>query len=400
MTDSAALVATAPHAVLAEALSLLQGGDRAAAEACLAPLLGRPAGACLSDAAPLVALAEDLSAATRWTTAQLAYALLVEAGHRDQEWIAKRVAERAQLQDAFIARFEETPPIDRLGAYLSTRIGRPVARLDTTRMRPGLIGMALFRHAITFADGGQGLSVVEKVMRTERRDMRRIRAEYLLFSNVDAAALMAPAHFGTLQAEPFVSSFQEFFDGTPLPIDRWMTTHDELLYRYWAQVPPARLSSGPSLVPIYVDRLKELVAKQLPPGVEKHLRRHSADDVALVLARRFDSIVAQLEAMPLFVFHDDMHCGNILVGGDGAMRIIDWDNWALAPIGTGWRFYATDDVVEEPDPARISWARALPPEVTGYTMLLVAALWGWHKALRDQKPELAARWLEKLVGHA
>jgi hypothetical protein len=32
--------------------------------------------------------------------------------------------------------------------------------------------------------------------------------------------------------------------------------------------------------------------------------------------------------------------------------------------------------------------------------MLMAALWGWNKALRDSKPDLAARWLEKLVRYA
>jgi len=388
------------EAGLTAALASLRGGDRAAASAHLAPLLGRDPDACLRETGPLVALAEELSAATKWRTAHLAYSLLVEAGHRDQEWIAGRVAERAALQDDFIARFHDTAALERLGAFLAQATGHPVASLATTRMRPGLIGMALFRHDIAFADGAAPLSVVEKVMRSDKRDMRRVRAEALLFDNIDAERLMAPRHFGVLVDGPFTSTFQAFFDGAPLPLDRWMATHDELLYRYWAQVPPASLERGPSLVPVFLDRLRDLVAKVVPPAVEPHLRHYSLDDVALILARRHDQLAELLQRMPLFVFHDDMHCGNILVGAEGGMTIIDWDNWALAPIGTGWRFYATDDALPEPDPARIGWARTLPPEATGYNMMRMAALWGWHKALRDSKPELAARWLEKLVRHA
>ncbi len=390
---------------LTEAWALLQAGDRAAAAARLAPVLGRPPEACLpetclDDAAPLLAVAEALPAASRWQEAKLAYALLVEAGHRRHGWLVEAMAERAILQDAFIARFEATPVMERLGAFLGARIGRAVAGLATTRMRPGLIGMALFRHDITFADGGPPLSVVEKVMRTEKRDLRRVRAEHLLFAHVEAERLMAPRHFGTLEAEPFVSIFQAFFDGAPLPIERWMATHDELLYRYWALVPPAGLAKAPSLVPVFLDRLKQLAARSLPSGVEPHLRAYSVDDVALILTRRFDQIVAVLHAMPLFVFHDDMHCGNILVDAEGSMTIIDWDHWALAPIGTGWRFYVTDESLPEPEVDRIEWARALPPEATGRNLMLMASLWGWHKALRDHKLELAARWLEKLVRHA
>ncbi len=393
------------HAALADALALLRGGDRAAAAARLAPALGRPVEAwqtdtTLGDAAPLVALAEELSGLSRWKTARLAYELLVEAGHGDQAWIAGQTAERAALQDAFVARFEATPAMERLAPFLGGVTGHPVAALATTRMRPGLFDMALFRHAITFADGAAAVEVVEKVMRSDKRDRRRTHAEGLLFATMNADWLMAPRHLGTLEDGPFISTFQAFFDGTPLPIDRWMTTHDELLYRYWAKVPPPGLGQGPSLVPVFVDRLKALIARTLPQGVEAQLRAYSIDDVALILARRFDHIVALLDAMPMFVFHDDMHCGNILVGANGGVTIIEWDNWALAPIGTGWRFYATHDVLPEPEVDRIGWARALPPQATGHNMMLMASLWGWHRAVRDRKPELAARWLEKLVRYA
>jgi hypothetical protein len=385
------------HAGLAEALALLRGGDRPGAETRLAGLLDCPGEHCLAETAPLTTLAEKLSAALRWKEASLAYGLLVEAGHRGQAWIAERAAERAAVQDAFIAAFEAVPPIDRLRDELSARMGHPVAAIATRRMRPGLVGMAIYRHDVAFADGAPDAAVVEKVMRSDGRDMRRIRTEMQLFAHVAAETLMAPRHYGALESGRFVSNFQAFFDGAPLPIEAWIGTYESLLYRYWALVPPATLGPRPSLVPAYLDHLRDLAAGQVPAAVQGHLRRHSADDVAMIVARRLDDLTTLLRAMPVFVFHDDMHTGNILVGRDGGMTIIDWDSWALAPIGTGWRFYSPEDPMPEPDVARIAAARPLPAAVTGPALMLMASLWGWHKALRDRKPELAARWLEKLL---
>jgi hypothetical protein len=134
--------------------------------------------------------------------------------------------------------------------------------------------------------------------------------------------------------------------------------------------------------------------------VEAQLRACSIDDVALIVARRFDHIVA------LLGFHADVRLPrrHALREHFGRRRWRHDDRrvgqWALAPIGTGWRFYATHEVLAEPEVDRIGWARALPPEVTGHNMMLMASLWGWHRALRDQKLELAARWLEKLVRYA
>ena len=51
------------------------------------------------------------------------------------------------------------------------------------------------------------------------------------------------------------------------------------------------------------------------------------------LVRRAEELAQALQARPLeFVLcHSDVHTGNLLIGADGALHIVDWDNPILAP---------------------------------------------------------------------
>ncbi len=383
-------------AALAIAVDSLRSDNRAAAEAALAGAFGAaPAGGWLAATEALAARAQALVEAMDWIAAHRVYEILVQLGHRYFDWHRERLAWRARNQDAFRAQFEAQDPILRLRPFLEEKLGRPISSITTKALKPGYVGMAIYRHRIRFADGDDRLVIIEKVMSDECRDTRRVDAERLLFTIVPPASLLAPPYHGVLPMGSFVSTFQGFSPGAPLPIADWAETYAALLYRYWSVVPSERLTGGPRLAKVYLDRVREVIEKKLPEQVPHYLRTTAIDDAALVLSRSFSSIEERVARMPIFVFHDDLHCGNILVDEAGAMSIIDWDNWALAPIGSGWMFYAMDD----PDPIdmeRLRAARALPEAVTAEDLMLMAALWGWHKALRDAKYDLAARWLERL----
>ncbi|MGG5811815.1 phosphotransferase family protein [Falsiroseomonas sp. CW058] len=353
--------------------------------------------ALLHSESRLLALAEERLFASDWPAAHALHEILHALGRTAHEWLRTRLDWRVRHLPRFRATFEAQPALARLGTVLAARLGRPVTSVASTRLRPGYIGVALFRHEVAFADGGAPLVLIEKVMSDERRDRRRIDHEHLLFTNVPPARLLAPAYFGTVADGPFVSVLSGFAEGDPLPLDRWVATHGELLHHYWAIAPEGALLRGPNVAENYRARLRDVIARQLPREVTDRLRGVTAEDASIALARRFTAISDTIDAMPLFVLHDDLHCGNILVDGQGGMSVIDWDNWALAPLGSGWRFHTTEDEVPAPDLARLHAARPLPPGVMPRDILLMAALWGHHKALRDGKHELAARWLEKIL---
>jgi hypothetical protein len=385
---------------LRDALACLRGNDTPGAERALAAALGPNEKGWLSASWRLTEQAEAMTASLDWTNAHLVYEILVASGRARFDWIRDRLAWRAAHLTAFLDRFEKTPAIDRLRDFLEKQLGRPVDRIETARLKPGFVGMAIYRHRIAFADGGPPLAMIEKVLSAEARDTRRVRHEQLLFTSMPAEDLLAPPYYGVLAEGDFVSCFQGFFPGEPLALDLWIATQADLLYRYWMMPPPPKLAKGPFLGPHYLDQLRRIIAKDVPKDVKRALRAVSLDEAAETLRGRSAAVEAAIVATPVFVFHDDLHCGNILVDGAGGMAIIDWDNWALAPLGTGWCFYSTAEEIPPIDIERIRAARVLPPEIGQRELMLMAALWGWNKALRDSKPDLAARWLEKLVRYA
>lgn len=388
----------ADPAPLHAALERVRAGEIDAAERLLGPALGlaKPAG-LLKGASKLAAIAEERLVAMDWPAAHLLHEILAARGHGRFEWLRSRLAWRVANLEEFRATFEATPPMERLGAVLGERIGRKVAGMRSQRMRPGFIGVALIRHELDFADGGPGLALVEKVMSSEKRDQRRVNHEHLLFGNMPAERLLAPAYLGAQRQGAFISTFAAFFDGQPLALEKWAATQTELMRHYWSVEPAEKVLRGPNVAENYRERLRAIIAGELEQAVVAELRGITAEDAAHALARRFNAISDTIEAMPLFVLHDDLHCGNILVDDAGRMTIIDWDNWALAPLGSGWRFYMTDEEVPALDSGWLRGARKLPPGITDRDLMLMAALWGHHKAMRDGKSELAARWVEKIV---
>jgi hypothetical protein len=389
------------HARLAQVLAALEAGDARTADSLLAAEAGSESGPRrLDDTQWLADLAQARMAAQDWSAALLIQRILQAAGHTGQESLLPWLTWRAEHQPAFHAQFEARAPLDRLKRFLDRRLPHAVTAIRTERMPPGLVAMAIFRHHLRVEGTDEEVVIIEKVLSTEPYDLARIEQEHLLFSAMPAAALMAPDYVGRLVEGRFASNFHGFFPGWPLDIARWVATHSGLLYRYWCIVPPMSVRGGPRIAPIYLDHLARIIAQDVPPQVLPLLDRQPLPAIAARLAERAAAIEEVVRIVPRFVFHDDLHCGNILVNEIGQMAIIDWDNWAVAPIGTGWQFHATEDWIPEIDLDRITWARELPSGIGRDQLMLMAAFWGWHKALRESKWLLAARWLEKIARYA
>ncbi len=387
-----------PHAVLRHALDALRQEQRDRARALLQPVLATaeqaPDACVLADPAPLLRLAQDSSASLDWVAGHLAYEVLVAAGHsafmRQQEWMARR----ASLQQEFHALFEEKSPVARLAAVLEKRLDRPVRHIATARMRPGLVAMALYRHEVTLAGRSQPVVLVEKVFTDRRTDQVKAAQQDLLFRAMPAARLLAPAYHGLLREGRFTSSFWAMVEGEALPVSRWDVVVRELLYRYWNEVPASGLKHGMRLARPMLDALRAIAGGEMPAVLAAHLPDAAA--VPARVAARLPALEALVAAMPVFVLHDDLHAGNILVDAQGVPTVIDWDRWWLAPIGAGWPLNTPD--ATPPALSRITWARPLPPGVGPDELMVVARMAAVFRTLRGGRHQQAARHLAAVLG--
>jgi spectinomycin phosphotransferase len=76
----------------------------------------------------------------------------------------------------------------------------------------------------------------------------------------------------------------------------------------------------------FAGALRALLAQSAPPLADRREALQRALD-------RLERGFAELRARPreLVVCHSDIHAGNLLLGGDGALAIVDWDEPILAP---------------------------------------------------------------------
>jgi hypothetical protein len=392
----------ASHRALHAALEALEAGRQEEARAMLAPLVAplmEPGRAYeLADHQPLVTLAEGYNASLDWAGGHLVYQVLVAAGHAGfvdrRDWLAKRVA----VQEQFLAHFEGETSLARLGQVLGPRLGGQVRGIKTTRMRPGMVAMALYRHEVTLEGRSSPVVVVEKTFRDRKADIEKLTLQDLLFTTVPPQRLFAPAYYGMLRGGSFGSSFHAMVPGESLPPSRWERTWRELMYYYWSEAPHPRLAAGKKLMRQVMSDLRHVAAGGLRPAMRAHLSdRLRGDGAASAAAARMAAIEAAVAPLPLFVLHDDLHAGNILVDEQGSLSVIDWDRWWLAPIGAGWPVPFTPEDGEAMSLDRITWARPLPAGVGTSQMMLAAALWAWQLATRHEHPKDAARYLERAL---
>ncbi len=392
----------ASHRALRTALEALEAGRREEARAVLtplvAPLLQPGCDDVLADHAALVALAEQYNASLDWAAGHLVYQVLVAAGHAGfadrRDWLAKRVA----VQKKFLAHFEGETSMARLGRVLGPRLGGQVIGIQTTRMRPGMVAMALYRHEVTLEGRSRPVVLVEKTFGERRTEIEKLELQDLLFTTVPPQRLFAPAYYGMVRNGPFGSSFHAMIPGETLPLSRWERTWRELMYYYWSEPPHPRLATGKYLMHQIMGDLRYVASGGLRPAVRAHLGdRLRADGAASAAAARMAAIEAALAPLPLFVLHDDLHAGNILVDEQGTPSVIDWDRWWLAPIGAGWPVPFSPEEGEAMSLDRITWARPLPAGVGTSQMMLAAALSAWQLATRHEHPQAAACYLERAL---
>lgn len=381
------------HAALRGALDALRGDRRAEAWAALAPLLPPHTGGDIAaDPAPLLGMAQESNARLDWIGGLLAYEVLVAAGHarfaKQQDWMARRAA----LQHDFHAQFEARSSFGRLAEVLGMRLRRPVTAIATTRLRPGLVAMAVYRHAVTLEGEAAPAVLVEKVFGDRRTDAVKVAQKDLLFGAMPAARLRAPRYHGLHREGRFTSVLLDMAEGDPLPLERWDPVVRELLYHFWCEAPPTSLARGLTLARPMLETLRAIA------GGREAATLHAAlggMDAAALLAGSLPALERLVAAMPVFVLHDDLHAGNILVDAEGVPRLIDWDRWWLAPIGAGWPLLEED--APPMLPSRITWARPLPFGVDTRELMTVAAMAALYRSMRGGRIAQAAQHLKRVL---
>lgn len=138
---------------------------------------------------------------------------------------------------------------------------------------------------------------------------------------------------------PFLEA-QSGFERALMP-PQWTALGAALGAIHRAELPPELLASIP----------RETYAHQWREGVRRYQRRFINGFVGDAIVQRFhafwgahdeeiDTLVYRSEqlasillekALPQVVCHADIHAGNVLVGDDGQIAIVDWDTLILAP---------------------------------------------------------------------
>jgi spectinomycin phosphotransferase len=149
-------------------------------------------------------------------------------------------------------------------------------------------------------------------------------------------ASLGPA---TLIVSPFVAGRDGY--QAPLTEAQWRALGRALRALHAAHLPPWLEAQVPreSYTPRSTGALRTLLAR-LPgmtpddPVAAELLRTLAAERTrTLDLIRRAEHLAEALQAdpPPTVLCHADIHAGNVLVGSDGSLHIVDWDDAILAP---------------------------------------------------------------------
>lgn len=157
-----------------------------------------------------------------------------------------------------------------------------------------------------------------------------------------------PARDGTLWADldPFRMVLYPFNPGRDayqrnLSIEQWSVFGRALRRIHDAQIPPALIEHirAETYTPRWRNEVREFLLYVAdaefadPVGVETASLLRSRHTIIADLVGRADCLAGHLQQMVLdFVLcHADIHAGNIHIGDDGALYLVDWDAPILAP---------------------------------------------------------------------
>ncbi len=187
-----------------------------------------------------------------------------------------------------------------------------------------------------------------KVRRGDAARPGLLAPRYVHDHNIEGVLAPLPARDGTLWArlgeftvtlQPFVAGRDAWDSG--LSDAQWVA-FGELLRRTHALPVPPELAAhlvAETFTPDYLDYLPQLAARAHGPtpddalGAELVAVWRANEATIAALRARTTALGEQLRRaeQPRVLCHADAHLGNVLVGDDGRLWLIDWDGAALAP---------------------------------------------------------------------
>jgi hypothetical protein len=339
-----------------------------------------------------------------WRSAFSVYAMLYLSGHEQYAWICHRLARRVENESLFNSLFENEHHKSRILKHISEQLGKEIRHIETTRSKLGYIGIASFRHKLDLANSTNSEpkqseqrtpDIYEKVF--DSSDEQKANLEVLLFESVSPTLLVSPNFYGAIEIGEFKSMLYEFIDGAnEVGQDEWYKIEKQLLYQHWSVAPPAALMNDPRVDQSFARKILECILESTKLEIlRKYIDKSSFENLLTFLDNNRTVLFELVDRMPSFIFHRDLCESNVLLDSKLMPKVIDWEQWALAPIGFGWSPLARESEVPKIDMQRIRGARSLPDDIGEHHLLLMAAIWASYSAIERKDYQLAAAWLKR-----
>lgn len=153
-------------------------------------------------------------------------------------------------------------------------------------------------------------------------------SEEFLFSKVARASLYAPeliTRFGVAAFECQVCDYAR-----PLAPRQWKKIGPELLAHYWSFRPPRELVTAFKATRLTLaSRLTDEVIERLSVAADSDEEQATFAE----LQRRLPEVRERLAALPLQIFNPDFSRSNVVLDGEGRVRVMTWTRWAIEPVG-------------------------------------------------------------------
>jgi spectinomycin phosphotransferase len=197
--------------------------------------------------------------------------------------------------------------------------------------------------------GGSAPRYIVKVRRTDApRNVAAAAARYLADAGVPGIVAPIPSLAGALSAQSGGLSLilYPFIEGRAaiemlMSDDSWRALgtfarrlHETALPPDLADVAPRETYRPPEIdtIPRVDAAISDRPSEDASARRVGELWRNHREEI-LALARRAEDlgVAVRGRSLPLVTCHADMHTGNVIVGDNGALWVIDWDELVLAP---------------------------------------------------------------------